>query len=412
MINLRPVTEGVGIALDALRSNKVRAALTILGVAIGVMVVMTIGSMISGINNGVADIFAQLGPRTFFVFRHFEAGITVDDDEDRWWLRKPRLSVEEADRLEALPSVEHVVLDEWAGQPIAWGSRSIARVGIQGRSVAWPAVSGGDLFPGRSFTNLEYYANTRVVVVNAKLASDLFGSLDPIRKTIRIGGVPFQVIGVFNPPPDIFGDGNQPRAFVPHSTFKKHVRQGGGGLTFLVLPEESVPVNQAIDDVVGTMRAIRGLRPAQPDNFDIVTQDKFLETWNQMTGLFFVVMLALSSVGLMVGGVGVVAVMMISVTERTREIGVRKALGAKRREILWQFLVEAATLTLVGGLVGMVAGAGITELVKILTPLPAKVPLMSVVAAIGMSILTGIAFGLYPAARAAKLDPVEALRYE
>ncbi len=413
MINIRTATEGVGIALDALRSNRVRAFLTILGVAIGVMVVMTMGSMIAGINNGVSDIFAQLGPRTFFVFRHFQAGIQISDgSEERWWLRKPPLAIAEAQRLEALPTVEHVILDEWAGRPVEWGSRSINSVGINGRGVAWPAVSGGDMFPGRSFTDLEYHANRRVVVINAKLASDIYGGLDPIGKTLQIGGVPFNVIGVFNPPPDIFGDGNQLRAFVPHSTFKKYVRTGGTGLTFLVLPTDDIPVNDAIDDVIGTLRSMRKLRPAEQNTFDIITQDKFLETWNQMTGLFFVVMLALSSVGLMVGGVGVVAVMMISVTERTREIGVRMALGAQRREILWQFLVEAATLTLVGGLVGMAAGAGITQLVKALTPLPAEVPLMSVVAAIAMSIFTGVVFGLYPAAKASKLDPVEALRYE
>ena len=176
MINIHNVTEGVGIALDALRSNRVRAALTILGVAIGVMVVMTIGSMISGINNGVSDIFAQLGPRTFFVFRHFQGGIQVSDgSEERWWLRKPPLSVEEAARLEDLPTVEHVILDEWSGRSVEWGSQSISRVGVNGRSVAWPAVSGGDVFPGRSFTDLEYHATRRVVVINAKLASDIYG---------------------------------------------------------------------------------------------------------------------------------------------------------------------------------------------------------------------------------------------
>jgi putative ABC transport system permease protein len=411
MINLRSVTEGVGIALGSLRASKVRAALTILGVAIGVMVVMVIGSMISGINNGVADIFAQLGPRTFFVFRHFEAGIHIDDD-DRWWLRKPRLTPEEAERLQELPSIAHVVVDEWTGQSAVWESRSIARVGINGRGVAWPLASGGDIFPGRSFTNAEYLANARVVVLNQKLASELFGSLDPIGKTVRLGGVPFDVVGVYNPPPDIFGEGNDPRAIVPHTTFGKHLRVVTGGLTFLVIPAPEVAVLDAIDEVIGAMRSIRGLRPGDPNNFDVITQDKFLATWNQMTGLFFVVMLALSSVGLMVGGVGVVAVMMISVTERTREIGVRKALGAKRREILWQFLVEAATLTLVGGVFGMMLGAGITTLVKAATPLPAEVPILSVVAAIAMSIFTGIVFGLYPAARAARLDPVEALRYE
>jgi putative ABC transport system permease protein len=171
-------------------------------------------------------------------------------------------------------------------------------------------------------------------------------------------------------------------------------------------------VYDAIDDVTATMRSMRQLRPADENNFSIVTQDKLLQQWDQTAGIFFLVMIALSSVGLMVGGVGVVAIMMISVTERTREIGVRKALGARRREILWQFLVEAATLTLIGGASGMALGAVITFIVKAATPLPAAIPFWSVVAALAMSVLTGVVFGLYPAARAARLDPVEALRYE
>jgi len=161
-----------------------------------------------------------------------------------------------------------------------------------------------------------------------------------------------------------------------------------------------------------TLRVARGLRPAEENNFDVVTQDKLMDMWNKITGVFFLVMLSLSGVGLMVGGVGVVAIMMISVTERTREIGVRKALGATRRVILWQFLVEAATLTLVGGAVGMVLGGVIAFIVAQTTPLPAVVPVWSVVVALGAATMTGILFGIYPAARAARLDPVEALRYE
>jgi putative ABC transport system permease protein len=167
-----------------------------------------------------------------------------------------------------------------------------------------------------------------------------------------------------------------------------------------------------VDDVIAAMRGIRGLKPGDDNNFAIVTQDKFMDAWNQLTRVFFLVMIALSSVGLMVGGVGVVAMMMISVTERTREIGVRKALGAKRREILWQFLVEAGTLTLVGGASGMVVGGVIALVLSKATPIPAAVPVWSIVAALLASAITGIGFGLYPAAKAARLDPVEALRYE
>ena len=171
-------------------------------------------------------------------------------------------------------------------------------------------------------------------------------------------------------------------------------------------------VADAIEEVIASMRSIRKLRPGEDNNFEVVTQDKLLESFNQISGMFFVVMIALSGVALMVGGIGVVAIMMISVTERTREIGIRKALGAKRREIMWQFLVEAATLTLIGGVIGMIGGGAITFLVKTFSPLPASVPIWAVLAALGAATFTGVGFGLYPAARAARLNPVDALRYE
>jgi putative ABC transport system permease protein len=183
-------------------------------------------------------------------------------------------------------------------------------------------------------------------------------------------------------------------------------------MQFAVSPTETATVVDAMDQVTAAMRIHRGLRPGQDNNFSLVTQDKLLDTWNKITGVFFLVMLALSGVGLMVGGVGVVAIMMISVTERTREIGVRKALGATRREIMFQFLVEAATLTLVGGTAGMLLGGLIAWGIRALTPVPATVPMWSVVVAVIASIITGIFFGLYPANKASKLDPVEALRYE
>jgi putative ABC transport system permease protein len=404
--------EGVGIALASLRASKVRAGLTILGVAIGVMVVMVIGSLITGINRGVEDIFNQLGPRTFFVFRHFQAGIVIDGgDENAPWRRNPPLTVDEADRIADLASVAIVVVDDGTGADVEYGSEK-RRASIRGRGTRWLEVTGGDVFPGRPFTHLEYEANSRVAVVNEKLANELFGPLDPIGKRLKIAGVPYQIVGVHNPPPDIFGEGNQSRVVIPFSTFDKHVPRRGGWMDFLVGPASEVSVQDAIEDVTAAMRSMRRLRPGQDNNFSIVTQDKLLDSWNQITGMFFLVMIALSSVGLLVGGVGVVAIMMISVTERTREIGVRKALGARRREILWQFLVEAATLTLIGGTVGMLLGGLISLIVALATPLPAKVPFESIIAALGMSILTGVAFGLYPAARAAKLDPVEALRYE
>jgi putative ABC transport system permease protein len=240
----------------------------------------------------------------------------------------------------------------------------------------------------------------------------LFGQREPIGQRMKIQGVPFTVIGIFNPPPSLFDEGNNPEAIIPHQTLVKYLDYWKGWMDFLVGPTETATTEQAMEDVTVALRTRRGLRPGQPENFAVVSQDRFLEKLNQTTLLFRLVMFALSSVGLMVGGVGVVAIMMISVTERTREIGVRKALGATRREILWQFLVEAATLTLVGGAVGMLVGGVVAFAIAHLTPIPAHVPVGSVIAALIAAALTGIVFGLYPANKAARLDPVVALRYE
>jgi len=273
-------------------------------------------------------------------------------------------------------------------------------------------VNGGDVYPGRTFTHLEDVANSAVAVINRKLEDQLFRGRDPIGQSIHIAGVPFTVIGVYTPPPSLFSGATPPFVGIPHGAFVKHVPYFKGWMRLAVAPSPLYTQQESMDEVVTTLRSLRGLKPGQENTFSIVTQDKLLDSWNQVTGMFFLVMLVLSSIGLMVGGVGVVAIMMISVTERTREIGVRKALGATRRAILWQFLVEASTLTLVGGAVGMLLGGFLAFTIARLTPIPANVPLWSIVAALAASALTGVGFGLYPASRAASLDPVEALRYE
>jgi len=409
-----PLLEGVGIALDSLRANKGRAALTILGVAIGVMVVMVIAAMISGINRSVADIFEQIAPRTFLVWRYFQAGVTVSDgsEETSPWLRNPAITETEAARIAQLPSVRYVTRREESQGTVAFGDLGLESVNIAGLSSQWVEVNGGDIYPGRNFTRMEDLANSQVVVINTKLEAQLFRGRDPIGHVVKVAGIPFTVIGVYRQPPSLFSGATPPFAAIPHGAFAKYVPYFRGWMRLAVAPAPAVPQQQAMDEVTATLRSLRGLKPGQENNFSIITQDKLLESWNQVTGMFFLVMLVLSSIGLMVGGVGVVAIMMISVTERTREIGVRKALGATRRAILWQFLVEASTLTLVGGAAGMLVGGLVVFVLSLVTPIPANVPLWSVIAALAASAFTGVGFGLYPASRAARLDPIEALRYE
>ncbi len=411
---LSRMLEGSAIALDSIRANKVRAALTILGVAIGVTVVIVMASAITGINHSITGILESAGPKTFFVDRYFSGGLDVSDGSDELspWRRMPWITVEEAELIRQLPTVRDVNVSESTNGPVSFEGVDLKSVAVAGMSPSWNLVNGGDLLAGRNFTQMEYAAGARVVIINDKLAQSLFPRRDAVGKRIKIFGQPFEVIGLHAEAASLFSNADEPRLAIPHTTFTKVADYLKGWMEIAVLPTEAATVQQAQDQVVTALRTKRGLRPGQPDNFAIVTQDRVLETFNKITAAFFVVMIALSSVGLMVGGVGVVAIMMISVTERTREIGVRKALGATRGEIMFQFLVEAATLTLVGCIVGMALGALIAWAVRSFTPIPATIPLLSVVAAVIVSILTGVLFGLYPASKASRLDPVEALRYE
>jgi len=411
---LSRAVEGVGIALDSLRSNKVRAALTILGVAIGVTVVIAMASAITGINRSITGILEAAGPKTFFVFRYFSGGLEVSDGSDEMspWRHMPELTMEEAELIRRLPAVREVNVEESTEGPVSYEDVNLSGVHIAGVSPTWTQVNGGDILAGRNFSQMEYAAGARVAVINDKLAESLFPGLDPIGKKIKIYGQPFEVVGLHAEAASLFSDASDPRLAIPHTTFEKVADYWHGWMQIAVVPTESATVSDAQDQVTAALRTHRGLHPGQENNFALVTQDRVLEAFNSITAGFFVVMITLSSVGLMVGGIGVVAIMMISVTERTREIGVRKALGATRGEILFQFLVEAATLTLVGCLIGMALGALVAWGVRSFTPIPASVPLGSVVAAVVSSILTGVLFGLYPAGKAARLDPVEALRYE
>jgi putative ABC transport system permease protein len=406
--------EGSAIALDSIRSNKVRAGLTILGVAIGVTVVIAMASAITGINRSVTGILESAGPKTFFVYRYFSGGLDVSDGSDELspWRRMPWLTVDEAEVIRELPTVRDVNIGEYANGPVSFDGTELKSVDIAGMSPSWNLVNGGNILAGRNFTAMEYAAGAHVVIINDKLAESLFPRRDAIGKRIKIFGEPFEVIGLHAEAASLFSNADEPRLAIPHTTFSKVADYQKGWLEIAVLPTESATVQAAQDQVTAALRTKRGLRPEQADNFAVVSQDRVLDTFNKITAAFFIVMIALSSVGLMVGGVGVVAIMMISVTERTREIGVRKALGATRREIMFQFLVEAATLTLVGCVIGMGLGALIAWAIRSFSPIPATVPLLSVVAAVVASILTGVLFGLYPANKASKMDPVEALRYE
>src|SRR3989442_8318811 len=295
-----------------------RAALTIRGVAIGVTVVMVIGALISGFNKGISDMLASLGPKTFWVGRYWGGQNDQAPEDQNPWRRRPPLTVEEADRLAQLPTVAFVVVDEYPAAEMECEGHRMWAIGIRGRNADWPKIEGGRIDPGRSFTHLEDASNAHVAVINSKLAENLFGQRDPMNRRIKIGGLPYDVVGVYNPPPRLFGEGDRPEIMMPHGTFQKDLQYWPGWMDMFVVPQDSVSLDRAIDDVTMAMRTMRGLRPGQKNNFDAITQEVYVQAINSFTLLARVLMIALSMVGLMVGGDSLAAGMMISVTQRTR----------------------------------------------------------------------------------------------
>jgi len=409
----QPVRENLMLALDTLRSHKFRAFLTILGVLIGTMTVIGVASIFEGLDQRVVQMMEGFGTRTLFIYK-FDPGIKTSLTREEA-MRKP-LSYEDAMAIRDLcPSVQTVAVEtfQW-GTPITAKYKGVQMIdaNFSGPTPEAFQTMNADLKDGRLFTDVDNSHRRDVAVVGADVVKRLFSAEDPIGKGIGVNGHSFEVIGTLNKGKQFLGDnGNDRNIYIPYFTFRKYYPNANDNfITAIAYPGK---LDQAKDDVESLLRRRRNVKWSQPDNFGISSADAIIKQFRDIMGTVVLVTVVISSIGLMVGGIGVMNIMLVSVTERTREIGVRKAIGARRSDIAWQFLLEAMSLTGAGGLMGILCGYTLSLLIRTLVPaLPSAVPLWSAVVGFIVSVSIGLFFGLWPAVKASRLDPIVALRYE
>jgi putative ABC transport system permease protein len=412
--------EIVGMSIDTLRTNKMRSALTVLGVVIGITSIVGMTSLIRGFDETLRDSIRELGPNTIYVQKmgalSFTAGKTFQE-----LIKRPNLVPADARAIAELPSV--ALVDMWLGAMggsrvrVYYGNQRTKQIAVMGVTENFAAVSFVQLEHGRFIVPSEVQNRRQVVVLGQTPYESLFKNVDPVGKKVRVGTREFTVIGVLGKRPNMGGlaSGADDFVVIPYTTHEKfYGRVGIRNRTAMiaVVPREEAGREVAMREVEELMRIRHNVRLDEPNDFDLLTQDAMMKVWDQFSQATFLALVVISSIALMVGGIGVMAIMMISVTERTREIGVRKALGARRREILWQFLIEAAFLTSFGGVLGIILGSGIGLLIHWISEFPISLPWWSFAIGIGFSASVGIFFGLFPAIKASRLDPIEALRYE
>lgn len=405
------------MALEAIKAHKMRAFLTVLGVLVGVTTVIAMVSIITGLNKSMAQQIESLGSNIIYVTR-FEMGIRFEgpSEEER---NRPAITFEDAMAVDELcPSVEAVSPQNWGpGQKtVKYRDNKVSRFELIGIMPSYEVVNNNFAEEGRFFTDSDVNYRAMVAVLGRDVADVLFPNLDPIGKEISIAGrnfAPkrFTVIGVMEERPSIVGESQNNFVLLPHPTYKKLYPEEKE-LLLVAKPKTPELIDEAIDEIIQVMRIRRGLSADKPNNFATATQEDLMDMYRNITSAIYMVMVVISSIGLLVGGVGVMNIMLVSVTERTREIGIRKAIGARKKDILWQFLIEAMTLSGSGGVLGIIIGLSLGWFVAQVSPLAAGVSLFWIILGFSFSVSVGLIFGMYPAYRAARLDPIVSLRYE
>ncbi|HEY0283953.1 MAG TPA: ABC transporter permease, partial [Vicinamibacterales bacterium] len=398
--------DAAGIALSAIWGSKLRSLMTVLGNIVAVTSIIAVVSLIQGLNASVRSAILNQAGADSFIVQQF--GIVRSDEE---WLKvqsNPRITSIDADAVRRhSPLVSSVMLRSGANARLTYRSTSIDNVGITGVTQEYTNFSSYDAERGRLMSPTEVSLGRPVTVLGAQTAERLFGpDIDPLEKTIQIQGVHFRVVGVSAKRGTLLGQSQDEFAVVPLTQFQQ-IFGARRQLTMSVKPRDINEIGPAIDDTTIAMRIARRLKPSQPDNFAIFNSDTVLGIYRSATSGIFAVLIGVVALSLVVGGVVIMNIMLMVVTERTREIGLRKALGARRSDIMTQMLTESVVLSVFGGVVGTIFGAIIGITISRLTPIPASIQLWSVLLGIGITALVGLFFGLYPASRAARLDPIE-----
>ena len=413
-MKLDDIKESALMAFDTLRTNKLRSSLTILGVSVGVVTVIFMVSIIQGLNKAFADQIESLGSNTIFVSK-FEPSFGRPPGPEEIHRKDLTMADAEALRNEA-PSIAGVSpAARMLSSTMRYQDKQTDTPILFGVTPYYEFVQTQYVSTGRFISEIDMQDRSNVVILGVDVKQALFPYEDPIDKDVRINGSPFRVIGVMEPLGNFFGQSRDNSIFIPITTFDKYYpdRPFPDIVFFMVVrPQSRAYVKSAMDEIADILRRRRQLAPGVKNDFGISSQDSLLDVYNQLTGATALVLTSISFVALMIGGIGVMNIMLVSVTERTREIGVRKAVGATRLNILSQFLIEAVVLTAIGGLAGLAVGEVASLLMNKYSPLPAYVPLWAIAVGIGISAGVGIVFGLWPAWKAARLNPIDALRWE